>query len=77
VGSSDADDRLLWLITLVIAIRAVHLARGTSYLKERQRLSRDRTKSMPFSDEAAPPGAGYVLENFGNNKAAPAATATS
>jgi hypothetical protein len=76
VGWSDADDRLLWLITLVIAVRAVHLASSASYLKERQRLSRDRTKSMPLSDEAASPGAGYILENFGN-KTALAAAATS
>ena len=69
--------RLLWLVTLVIAVRGIYIARSASYLKERQRLSRDRTKSMPLSDDAAPPGATYVLENFGGNRPTPAATTTS
>lgn len=69
--------RLLWLVTLVIALRAISIGRSASYLKERQRFSRDRTKSMPLSDDAAPPGAAYDLENFGINRPAPAATTTS
>jgi hypothetical protein len=77
LAETGSDDRLLWLITLILAIRAVSLANTGSYLKERQRLSRERIKSLPLSDEAVPPAGGYKLDNLqlqsGINKPSPAA----
>ena len=72
---SGSDDRLFWLVTLVLAIRAISLAKAGSYLKERQRFSRERIKSLPFSDEAVPPAGKYALDNLQLeiNKPSPAA----
>ena len=51
-------------MTLVLAIRAISVAKAGSYLKGRQRLSRERIKSLPLSDEAIPPVGRCALDNL-------------
>lgn len=74
VTRGASDGRVLWLVTFGIAVRGMVTAGKGGYLKERQRVSRERIMSLSLREEAGTPASGgYNLQDLGVQKPSPTA----